>query len=132
MVQKEVADRLAAKPGTKAYGALTLCAQYYSRPRKILDVPARCFKPKPKVDSAFMELEVKTSFPLSGESERHFFALVRAIFQSRRKILSNSLKSLGKPIEKVQEALRQTGIDPQIRGEQLGLDQLIELTKALE
>lgn len=132
MVQKEVANRLAARPGTKAYGALTLCAQYYSRPRKVLDVSARCFKPKPKVDSAFLELEVKTSFPLSGEAERHFFALVRAIFQSRRKMLSNSLKSLGKPVEKVQEALRQTGIDPQIRGEELDLDKLVELATALE
>jgi 16S rRNA (adenine1518-N6/adenine1519-N6)-dimethyltransferase len=132
MIQKEVADRLEAKPGTKAYGALTLCVQYYSKPRKILDVPARCFKPKPKVDSAFVELELKPHFPLTGESERRFFTLVRAIFQSRRKMLSNSLKSLGRPVEKVGEALRKTGIDPQIRGEQLGLEKLVELSLALE
>lgn len=132
MVQKEVAERLAAKPGTKAYGALTLCAQYYSRPSKIVDVPARCFRPRPKVDSAFIELEIKTSFPLAGESERRFFTLVRAIFQSRRKMLSNSLKSLGRPAEKVQEALSRTGVDPQVRGETLGLEKLIELSQALE
>lgn len=132
MVQKEVADRLAAKPGTKAYGALTLCAQYYSRPKKIVDVPARCFRPRPQVESAFIELEIKSSFPLSGDAERRFFALVRAIFQSRRKMLSNSLKSLGRPVEKVQEALGKTGLDPQIRGEQLGMEKLIELAQALE
>ncbi len=132
MVQREVADRLAAKPGTKAYGALTLCAQYYSLPKKILDVPAGCFRPRPKVDSAFIELEMKTAFSLSGDSEKRFFTLVRAIFQSRRKMLSNSLKSLGRPFEKVQEALAKTGIDPQIRGEQLGIGKLIELSTALE
>jgi 16S rRNA (adenine1518-N6/adenine1519-N6)-dimethyltransferase len=132
MVQKEVAERLLAAPGTKAYGALTLCAQYYAKPRKLVDVPARCFKPKPKVDSAFIELEIKPSFPLSGPEEKHFFALVRAIFQSRRKMLSNSLKSLGKTPEKVQAALEKTGIDSQIRGERLGLEELMELSKALE
>jgi len=132
MVQKEVAERLAAEPGTKAYGALTLCAQYYSRPQKLLDVPARCFRPRPKVDSAFIELELKDSFPLEGSSEKRFFSLVRAIFQSRRKMLSNSLKSLGRPPEKVLEALGKTGIDPQVRGEQLGLEKLMELAQALE
>ena len=108
MVQKEVAERLAAKPGTKAYGALTLCAQYYSRPRKFVDVPARSFRPRPKVDSAFIELEIKTSFPLAGESERRFFTLVRAIFQSRRKMLSNSLKSLGGPPKRSRRRLSRT------------------------
>lgn len=132
MVQKEVAERMVAKPGTKAYGALTLCAQYYSHPRKIVDVPARCFKPRPKVDSAFVEMEIKDSFPLSGDAQRRFFNLVRAIFQSRRKMLSNSLKSLGRPAEKVEAALRRTGINPQIRGEQLGLEKLLELSLALE
>ena len=132
MVQKEVAERLVARPGTKAYGALTLCVQYYSLPRKVVDVPARCFRPRPKVDSAFVELEIKESFPLSGDSERRFFNLVRAIFQSRRKMLSNSLKSLGRPAEKVEAALQKTGVNPQIRGEQLGLEKLLELSLALE
>src|SRR5260221_5763316 len=86
MVQKEVAERLVARPGTKAYGALTLCAQYYSSVQKLIDVPARCFRPRPKVDSAFIKLEMKTSFPLSGQAEKHFFGLMRASFQSRRKM----------------------------------------------
>ena len=132
MVQKEVADRMAAQPGTKAYGALTLCAQYYSAVTKLVDVPARCFRPRPKVDSAFIEMELKTVLPLSGEAERRFFGLVRAIFQSRRKMLSNSLKSLGKPADQVEAALKKQGIDPQIRGERLGLEELIRLSQALE
>lgn len=131
MVQKEVADRLAAGPGTKAYGALSICAQYYAVPLKLIDVPAKSFRPKPKVDSAFIELGLKTTFPLEPADEKQFFALVRSIFQSRRKMLSNSLKSLGKPAEKVQGALEKTGINPQIRGEQLGLDKLMELARAL-
>jgi len=132
MIQKEVADRMIARPGTKAYGALTLCAQYYSEVRKLVDVPARCFRPAPKVDSAFIELAIRPEFLLSGASEKRLFAIVRAIFQSRRKMLSNSLKSLGKPPEQVEEALKKVDIDPQIRGEQLGLEKLVELAKALE
>ncbi len=132
MVQKEVAERMAAKPGTKAYGALTLCAQYYSVVKKLLDVPAKCFRPKPKVDSAFIELEIRPSFPLSGEAEKHFFALVRAIFQSRRKMLSNSLKSLGKSMDQTQRALKLVNIQPDIRGEKLSLEELVGLSRALD
>jgi 16S rRNA (adenine1518-N6/adenine1519-N6)-dimethyltransferase len=130
MIQKEVADRLAAKPGTKAYGSLTLCAQYYSRVTKLLDVPAKCFRPKPKVDSAFVELELKPFFPLQGLEETRFFTITRAIFQSRRKILLNSLKSLGKPAEQIEQVLKKVAIDPQIRGEKLSLEKLIELSQA--
>jgi 16S rRNA (adenine1518-N6/adenine1519-N6)-dimethyltransferase len=132
MVQKEVADRLVARPGTKSYGALTLFCQYYGQVEKLLEVPARCFRPKPKVDSAFIKIGVKKAFPLEGDAERKFFSLVRAIFQGRRKMLSNSLKSLGKSLEKIDRALSVTGIDPQVRGEQLALDQLVELSRALE
>ncbi len=132
MVQKEVADRMAARPGTKAYGALTLCAQYYSVVTKLVDVPSRCFRPAPKVDSAFIEMEMKSVYPLAGEAEKCFFRLVRAIFQSRRKMLSNSLKSLGKPPDQVEAALKKRGIDPQIRGERLGLEEFIQLSQALE
>ncbi len=132
MVQKEVAARLVAAPGTKAYGALTICAQYYSSPKMLLDVPARCFRPRPKVDSAFIELEVKTELPLDEPGEKRLFALVRAIFQSRRKMLSNSLKSLGKSQEQSAQALERLGLNPRIRGEQLDLAKLIELSKALE
>ncbi len=132
MIQKEVAERMIARPGTKAYGALTLCAQYYSEVRKLVDVPARCFRPAPKVDSAFIELAIRPEFLLSGTAEKRLFAIVRAIFQSRRKMLSNSLKSLGKPPEQMEAALDKVKIDPQIRGEQLSLEKLAELARALE
>jgi 16S rRNA (adenine1518-N6/adenine1519-N6)-dimethyltransferase len=130
MIQKEVADRLTAKPGTKAYGALTVCVSYYSHVRKVVDVPARCFRPAPKVDSVFVELELKRVLPLSGAVEKRLFAISRAIFQSRRKVITNSLKFLGKPTDEVLTALAAVQIDPQIRGEQLSLEKLIELAGA--
>jgi 16S rRNA (adenine1518-N6/adenine1519-N6)-dimethyltransferase len=132
MIQKEVADRLVAKPGTKSYGALTVCASYYSKVRKVVDVPAGCFKPAPKVDSAFVELEVKRDLPLSGATEKRLFAISRGIFQSRRKVITNSLKFLGKPAEEVLAALKKVNIDPQIRGEQLSLETMMELAKAFD
>lgn len=132
MIQKEVADRLTAKPGSKNYGALTVCANYYSDAKKLVDVPARCFRPAPKVDSAFVVLDLKRELPLAGAVEKRLFAISRAVFQSRRKVITNSLKFLGKPTEEVNAALQKTGIDPQIRGEQLGLTKLMELAKAFE
>jgi 16S rRNA (adenine1518-N6/adenine1519-N6)-dimethyltransferase len=132
MVQKEVADRLAAKPGTKDYSALTLCAQYYSSVKRVVEVPARCFKPRPKVDSAFIEMVLKPQLPLEKGAEKAFFIMVRSIFQSRRKVITNSLKNTGKTSEQVLSALNKTGIDPQIRGEKLGIEKLMELSKALE
>jgi len=95
-----------------------------------LDVPSKCFRPKPKVDSAFVELELKPFFPLKGAEESRFFSITRAIFQSRRKILLNSLKSLGKPVGQIEEVLKKVAIDPQIRGEKLSLEKLMELSKA--
>jgi 16S rRNA (adenine1518-N6/adenine1519-N6)-dimethyltransferase len=132
MIQKEVADRLVAKPGSKAYGALSVCASYYSHVRKVADVPARCFRPAPKVDSAFVELEVKRELALSGATEKRLFAISRGIFQSRRKVITNSLKFLGKPNEEVLNALTKVNIDPQIRGEQLNLEKMMELAKAFD
>ncbi len=132
MIQKEVADRLVAKPGSKSYGALTVCTNYYCDVKKLVDVPARCFRPAPKVASAFVVLDLKRELPLSGAVEKRLFAISRAIFQSRRKVITNSLKFLGKPTEEVNAALQKTGIDPQIRGEELGLAKLMELAQAFD
>jgi 16S rRNA (adenine1518-N6/adenine1519-N6)-dimethyltransferase len=132
MIQKEVADRLVAGPGTKAYGALSLCVQYYGPAKKRVTVPASCFKPQPKVDSAFVELAVREAPLLNPAQEKLFFQLVRAIFQSRRKVLSNSLKSLGKPADQIGRTLEKTGVKPGIRGEELGLEKLLEMARALE
>jgi 16S rRNA (adenine1518-N6/adenine1519-N6)-dimethyltransferase len=132
MVQKEVADRLEADPGTKDYGALTLCARYYSTVKRLVEVPARCFKPRPKVDSAFIELTLKNPLPLAQGPERAFFKLVKAIFQSRRKVITNSLKSLGKDIQVVETALKTVKLNPQVRGETLAIEKMMELSAALE
>jgi 16S rRNA (adenine1518-N6/adenine1519-N6)-dimethyltransferase len=132
MIQKEVANRLEAEPGTKDYGALTVCAQYYSVVKRVVEVPAKCFKPRPKVDSTFVELSLKHQLPLEKGPERAFFNLVRAIFQTRRKVITNSLKSLGKDANLIDSALKRTGLNPQVRGETLGIDKLMELSKALD
>jgi 16S rRNA (adenine1518-N6/adenine1519-N6)-dimethyltransferase len=132
MVQKEVADRLQARPGTKAYGALTLCVGYHGHFRRLLEVPAKSFKPAPKVDSTFIEIELRREPLLQPDQEKRLFSVIRAIFQTRRKVLANSLKGLGKGQERTLRALERTGLDPQVRGETLGLDRLIELSKALE
>lgn len=131
MVQKEVADRMQARPGTKAYGALTLCVGYHGKFKRLLEVPAKSFKPAPKVDSTFIEIELRRESLLPPDQEKRLFSLIRAIFQTRRKVLPNSLKGLGKPSDKVLKALERAGLDPQVRGETLGLDRLIELSKAL-
>jgi 16S rRNA (adenine1518-N6/adenine1519-N6)-dimethyltransferase len=111
---------------------LSVCASYYSHVRKVADVPARCFRPAPKVDSAFIEIDVKRELPLSVATEKRLFAISRGIFQSRRKVITNSLKFLGKPSEEVLTALAKVNIDPQIRGEQLGLEKMMELAKAFD
>jgi 16S rRNA (adenine1518-N6/adenine1519-N6)-dimethyltransferase len=131
MVQKEVADRMAALPGTKAYGSLTLCVQYHAKVENLIKVPAGCFKPRPKVDSAFVGLELRENPILPQAEEAAFFTLVRAVFQSRRKVLSNSLKLLGKPLAQTQGALAKVKLDPQVRGEQLDMGTLMELAKAV-
>jgi 16S rRNA (adenine1518-N6/adenine1519-N6)-dimethyltransferase len=132
MVQKEVADRLEANPGTKDYGALTLCARYFSTVRRVVEVPARCFKPRPKVDSAFIELTLINPLPLAPGPEKAFFKMVKAIFQSRRKVITNSLKNLGKEPLVVDRALKTVGLNPQVRGETLSMEKMMELSAALE
>ena len=132
MIQKEVADRLIAGPGTKAYGALSLCAQYYGPAQKRVTVPASSFKPQPKVDSAFVELTLREKPLLNEAQEKLFFQLARAIFQSRRKVISNSLKSMGKPADQIHLMLEKTGVKPGIRGEELGLEKFLEMARVLD
>jgi 16S rRNA (adenine1518-N6/adenine1519-N6)-dimethyltransferase len=128
MVQKEVADRMMAKVGTKAYGALTLGVQYFSVPKILFSVPASCFFPPPKVESAFVQLKLKSDLPLTSRQEKIFFSIIRAIFQSRRKIITNSLKKISSSSENIKKALDQMDIHFTSRGEQLSLEQLIRLS----
>ncbi|MBU6383096.1 MAG: ribosomal RNA small subunit methyltransferase A [Verrucomicrobia bacterium] len=122
MVQKEVAERMQAKPGTKELGSLTLFVQFYSQISASFDVPAGCFYPKPKVDSTVIRLDAKTA-PTTAP-----FHLIRPAFQHRRKMLAGILPYAK---EKVKQALLDIGIRPDARPEMLSLDQWIQLTEKL-
>ena len=123
MVQKEVALRIAAKPGTADYSAFTVFCQYYSQPELLFDVPPNCFMPRPKVTSAVIMLKVRKELPWQIEDEKLFFRVVRASFAMRRKTLTNGLSAgfpeLGK--EGVKAVLAQCGFPETVRGETLGI-----------
>lgn len=134
MVQKEVADRMQAGPGSKDYGALSLAVQYYAKPEVITKVPASCFMPKPNVDSTVIRLTKYEKPPVEVKSEAYLFAIIRASFNQRRKTLVNGLVNAGKlgvSKEKVTEVLGHMGLSPMIRGEALNLEQFTELSNAL-
>jgi len=135
MMQKEVADRLAAEPGTKAYGALTIAVQYRMAAELAMIVPRKVFVPVPNVDSAIVKLTAlppRTHVPFD---EAAFFKVVKAGFAHRRKNLWNNLQSLFGKLpetkEAIQVALDQAEIDPKIRAERLTVDEFITLTDAL-
>ena len=133
MVQKEVAERIVAKPGGKDYGVLSVSLQYYADCSKVLDVPAEYFDPRPKVDSAVVHMVLKKErlFAAGSEEEKKFFAVVKAAFSQRRKTLLNSLAAnYGK--QRVSEALEASGIEYQRRPETLTTEEFRALTEALE
>ena len=123
MVQKEVALRIAAKPGTADYSAFTVFCQYYAEPEVLFDVPAGCFMPAPKVTSAVITLRTRKERPWEILNEDVFFRTVRASFAMRRKKLSNGLASgfpeLGKT--GAAEVLESCGLDANVRGETLDI-----------
>lgn len=134
MIQKEVADRMAAKPGTKDYGSLSVAVQYYCEPQVVTIVPHTVFIPQPNVDSAVIRLKVRQEPPVQVEDEKLYFEVVQASFAQRRKTLSNNLLSRfftkeTKP--KMEAALQEAGIDPSRRGETLSLQEFAALTTAL-
>ncbi len=95
MVQKEVAMRMQAAPGTKDYGALSLAVQYYAKPYLVANVPPNCFMPRPNVGSAVINLKRYDSSPVSVHDEKLMFRIIRASFNQRRKTLVNGLKNSG-------------------------------------
>lgn len=123
MVQKEVAQRIAAKPGTADYSAFTVFCQYYSEPELLFDVPAHCFLPQPKVTSAVITLRIRKERPWTILDQDIFFRTVRASFAMRRKKLANGLASgfleLGK--SGAAEIIAACGLDENIRGETLDI-----------
>lgn len=134
MVQKEVADRMQAGPGTKDYGALSLAVQYYAEPYIAANVPPNCFMPRPKVGSAVIRLTRHKNPPVQADNEKLLFQLIRASFNQRRKTLQNGIKNysgLNFSKEEVARALEQMGVSPTIRGEALTLEQFAQLSNLL-
>ena len=133
MVQKEVADRMQAGPGTKDYGALSLAVQYYANPQIVANVPPNCFIPRPNVGSAVIRLTRYEEPPIQANEQR-MFAMIRAAFNQRRKTLANAVSNaagLGLTREQVVQAIQKMGLSPTIRGEALTLEQFATLSKEL-
>lgn len=135
MVQKEVADRMKAIPGTKDYGALSLAVQYYSKPEIVAIVPPNCFMPRPNVSSAVIRLKRHDVPVISVEDEKLLFKIIRASFNQRRKTLTNSLKNaqeLSYSKEQIVEAIVKIGQKENVRGEALTLEQFAKLSDELK
>lgn len=134
MVQKEVADRMQASPGSKDYGALSLAVQYYAKPYLAANVPPNCFMPRPNVGSAVICLKLHKTPPVQVRDEKLMFAIIHASFQQRRKTLVNGLanaKELCFSKEEVTKALEALSLSPTIRGEAFTLEQFAALSDAL-
>lgn len=135
MLQKEVADRLAAKPGTKEYGSLSIAVQYYTIAETVMIVPKTVFIPQPNVDSAVIRLTVREEPAVTVKDETFFFQVTRASFAQRRKTILNNLTSQlpnGKQNkEQIIAALREVAIDESRRGETLSIEEFGRLSDAL-
>lgn len=133
MIQAEVAERLAASPGSKAYGALSLAVQYFTEPDILFRVPRTVFYPKPGVDSAVVRLSVRAEPAVAVCDETAFFKTIRAAFGKRRKTLLNALtgSTLGIDRETCLRALKNSGVDPGRRGETLSLAEFAVLTESI-
>lgn len=133
MVQKEVAERMVAKPGGKEYGALSVAVQYYTAPEIISKVPASSFVPVPAVESAIIKCTVRDVPPVQLINEMFFFKVVRGAFGQRRKTLLNALTAaaLGLDRIKLEEGLLASHIQPSRRGETLSLDEFALLSNTL-
>ena len=134
MVQKEVALRMQAGPGTKDYGALSLAVQYYASPYLAANVPPNCFMPRPNVGSAVIRLTRFEETPVQVKDEKLLFRIIRASFNQRRKTLQNGLvnsQELDFTKEQVAAAIATLGVSPSVRGEALTLEQFAALANAL-
>jgi 16S rRNA (adenine1518-N6/adenine1519-N6)-dimethyltransferase len=133
LIQREVAQRLCAAPGTAAYGAFSVFMQYYTEPELCFEVPPEKFIPRPKVTSAVLRAEMRREPPVAVADEAYFFRTVYAAFALRRKTLVNSLMTafgaLGK--DKLAQLVVSCGLDANVRGERLGLEEFARLSDAL-
>ena len=130
MVQKEVAERMAAQPGGKDYGALSVAIQYYTEPEIAFIVPPTSFIPAPAVDSAVIVCKRREKPPVEVCDEALFFRVVKAAFSLRRKMLSNSRKKMGIKSEQVAKWLELAGVDGKRRAETLSLEDFAKLTNS--
>ena len=133
MVQKEVAQRIAAKPGTADYSAFTIFCQFYAEPNLLFDVPAHCFLPQPKVTSAVIQLKTRKELPWDIADKEIFFRTVKASFAMRRKTLQNGLASgfpeLGKA--GAGEVIESCGLPASVRGETLDIPQFAAIANEI-
>lgn len=134
MVQKEVADRICAKPGDKSSGSITYMVNYYADAEKIIKVSPSCFIPNPKVESEVIKLNIKKELRIQVEDENKFFNLIQSVFSQRRKKLINVLTNLNliKDKETADKILKKLQLDENVRAENLSLENFVELNNLLE
>ena len=130
MVQKEVALRMIAKPGTKDYGALSVAVQYYTEPDIVLDVPPKSFLPAPAVTSSVIRCVLRDKPPVDVIDEKLFFRVVKAGFAQRRKTFSNTMKTTGLTRDRIEELLAKANIDGLRRGETFTLQEFADVANA--
>lgn len=130
MVQKEVALRMVAKPGSKDYGALSVAVQYYTKPDIVLDVPPKSFLPAPAVTSSVIRCVLRDKPPVDVIDERLFFRVVKAGFAQRRKTFANTMKTTGLSKDRIEELLAKANIDGQRRGETFTLQEFADVANA--
>ena len=130
MVQKEVALRMVAKPGTKDYGALSVAVQYYTKSDIVLDVPPKSFLPAPAVTSSVIRCVLRDKPPVDVVDEKLFFRVVKAGFAQRRKTFANTMKTTGLSKDRIEELLAKANIDGQRRGETFTLQEFADVANA--
>lgn len=135
MIQKEVAQRMQAKPGEKNYGALSIAVQYFTKPQIIATVSPNCFMPQPKVDSAVIRLDVLDKPIVQVEDEKKFFHVLKAAFGQRRKTLVNALSNAGlfrMSKQEIKDVLKELDIQENRRGETLSIMEFAALSAAID
>lgn len=130
-VQKEVAERFTADPGSKRYGAITLFLNYHAKLRILYPIPKEAFRPRPKVDGAVVSITPRGKPGVEVKDEKFFFRVIRAAFQQRRKMLRNSLRSLGLPETTLERAFEESDLESSLRPERLSMADFAKLSDSL-
>ena len=131
MMQKEVADRIIAGPGSKTFGAISLAVQYYCEVSEVADVPKEVFYPVPKVDSTVLKLSIRTEKPVQPKNEKLMFSCIKAGFGQRRKTILNSLTGAGFSKDEIKQALERLSIEPKRRAETLSIEDFAAISDEL-